>query len=440
MFRFNAGTFFMLYSFAKILMTVGLRFFYRHIYTTGLENIPAKGPAIIIANHNASLMDAALLGILLKRKAYFFARGDVFVNKPIQKILWWLHMMPVHGHQGGRNTLSANSNSFSSGRQILAKGGIIVFFPESTSHTERQLLPFRKGVFRLAFDTAAASQFSFNIPVVPVGISYDHPVNCRTTVQVHAGKPLHLLDYKEEYTANAAAALLQTCRHAQQAIHPLVLHIDNRERLSTAEQYLIISRNNHPPDRGAAWKIASTQKLETEKNICATINNATDNEFEQKRVRAGNYFDALAAAGVTDTTVSKGLRFANWEKLLLWAGFPFFLLGLLLNGLPVAIARWIADNKVYRPDFYSWIFVACYCFIYFVWLVLLLPAAFLWGWKYALILLAVMTATGIFAYAWKGWLLEYRQQKNGQSLGAERLSELKKLRNKCSFSPDTTVS
>ena len=93
-------------------MTAGLRFFYRHIHTTGFENIPSKGPVIIIANHNASLMDAALLGILLKRKAYFFARGDVFVNKPIQKVLWWLHMMPVHSHQGGRNTLSANHNSF----------------------------------------------------------------------------------------------------------------------------------------------------------------------------------------------------------------------------------------------------------------------------------------------------------------------------------------
>ena len=50
-------------------MTAGLRFFYRHIHVTGFENIPSKGPVIIIANHNSSLMDAALLGILLKRRA-----------------------------------------------------------------------------------------------------------------------------------------------------------------------------------------------------------------------------------------------------------------------------------------------------------------------------------------------------------------------------------
>src|ERR1700712_4720872 len=202
----------MLYSFAKIIMTTGLRFFYRHIYVTGLENIPSKGPVIIIANHNSSLMDAALLGILLKRKAYFFARGDVFVNKFIQKVLWWFHMMPVHSYDGGRKSLGVNNNSFSDGQKILLKGGIIVFFPESTSHIEHQLLPFRKGVFRLAFDAAKAGNFSFDIPVVPIGITYDHPVDCRTTVGVHAGRPLLLSHYKNEYIENPAAALLHICR------------------------------------------------------------------------------------------------------------------------------------------------------------------------------------------------------------------------------------
>ena len=408
-------------------MTVGLRFFYRHIYTTGLENIPAKGPAIIIANHNASLMDAALLGILLKRKAWFFARGDVFVNKPIQKILWWLHMMPVHGHQGGRNTLGVNRSSFSSGRDILTKGGIVVFFPESTSHTERQLLPFRKGVFRLAFDTAAASGFAFNIPVVPVGICYDHPVDCRTSVQVHAGKPLFLLDYQKVYEENPAAALLQICRDAQQATQQLVLHIENKDRLQTAEQYLIMSRNSHAPPAG--WKIASTEKLEKERAICTAINQATDRAFEQKREQAGNYFTALAVASMGDNLVCGTQPFPGWKKALLLLGFPLFLLGMLLNGLPVAIARWIADKKVYRPDFYSWIFVACYCFIYFTWLlILLLLGLSQWGWPYALLILVVMMASGVLAYAYKGWWAEYRQHKKWQTLSPEQCSELTAMR------------
>jgi 1-acyl-sn-glycerol-3-phosphate acyltransferase len=417
----------MLYSFAKILMTAGLRFFYRHIHTTGFENIPVKGPVIIIANHNASLMDAALLGILLKRKAYFFARGDVFVNKPIQKILWWFHMMPVHSHQGGRNTLSANNNSFSSGQQILSKGGIIVFFPESNSHIERQLLPFRKGVFRLAFDTAATSNFSFDIPIVPIGITYDHPVTCRTNVQVHAGKPLQLLAYKNEYCQNASAALLHICKDARQATNKLVLHIADKDRLQTAEHFITICRSDNPVT-ASAWKIASGQKLGDEQHICAAINHAAGSEFGNKKQQADAYFTLLSAAGLADKTTTRSFSFPAWKKRMLWLGFPLYAAGLLLNGLPILIARQIVDKKVYRKDFYSWIFVACYSVIYFFWLIVLLAISLLFGWKYAVCLLAFMIVTGLFAYVYKDWLKDNRQQKNWQLLTHEAKKELGKKR------------
>ena len=408
-------------------MTTGLRFFYRHICTTGLENIPAKGPAIIIANHNASLMDAALLGILLKRKAWFFARGDVFVNKPVQKLLWWLHMLPVHSHQGGRNTLGANHLSFSSGQQILSKGGVIVFFPESTSHTERCLLPFRKGVFRLGFDTAAAADFSFDIPIIPVGITYDHPLQGRSTVQVHAAKPIQLLHYKNLYKENAATALLQVCRDAEQATRPLVLHINERGRLQTAEQYLTISRGNATVP-GNSWIIKTDAKLQAEKVLCLAVNNMSANEFGSKKAIAEHYFAEMAAKELTDETVALHGYFPSWKKWMIWLGFPFYLLGLLLNGAPVLLARWIADNKVYRPDFYSWIFVSCYSILYFFWLLLLLVICISISWWYVLLLLALVVATGVFSYVFKGWLRQNNQHKKWQLLTAAEAAALQSLR------------
>ncbi|MEO5682878.1 MAG: 1-acyl-sn-glycerol-3-phosphate acyltransferase [Chitinophagaceae bacterium] len=408
-------------------MTAGLRFFYRHIHVTGLENIPPQGPVIIIANHNSSLMDAALLGILLRREAYFFARGDVFVNKPVQTILWWLHMMPVHSYQGGRNTLSANSNSFASGQKVLSKAGIIVFFPESTSHTEHQLLPFRKGVFRLAFDTAAAHDFSLDIPIVPVGITYDHPVSSRTNVLVHAGKPLLLSAYVKEYKENPAVALLRISKDAREAMDKLVLHVADHKRLPAAEQYLTINRNNYPVTT-TSWKITSSEKLEREKAVCSIINNTNETEMEEKQQRAGDYFTALSAAGITDKTVSSNRALPGWKKILLWAGFPFYAAGLLVNGLPVMIARRIADKKVYRQDFYSWIFVACYSVMYFLWLAALWLAGLLFGWKWTLVLLATIIIAGIFAYTYKGWLEDRRQQNLWQSLNANKRNELLAMR------------
>src|SRR5687768_4021273 len=124
----------MLYPFAKILMTIILRLFYRRIYATGLETIASKGPAIIIANHSSSLMDAALLGVLISRPAWFFTRADVFSGFLAKKLLSWLHMLPVHHHQSGRNTLQTNEHSFHKAEKILNQGGIIVIFPEGISH------------------------------------------------------------------------------------------------------------------------------------------------------------------------------------------------------------------------------------------------------------------------------------------------------------------
>ena len=74
----------MLYGFVKIMMRVAVNLFYKRIYSTGLENIPQKDAAIIIANHASSLMDAAIIGILSKRPIYFFARGDIFINRPVR--------------------------------------------------------------------------------------------------------------------------------------------------------------------------------------------------------------------------------------------------------------------------------------------------------------------------------------------------------------------
>ena len=71
----------MLYGFVKIVMKIALRFFYRRAYVTGLETIARQGPVIIIANHTSSLMDAALLGILIRRPVHFFTRADVFSHK-----------------------------------------------------------------------------------------------------------------------------------------------------------------------------------------------------------------------------------------------------------------------------------------------------------------------------------------------------------------------
>jgi 1-acyl-sn-glycerol-3-phosphate acyltransferase len=408
-------------------MRTGLRFFYRHIYVTGIEHIPARGPVIIIANHPSSLMDAALLGVLLKRPLWYFTRGDVFINRPVRTLLSWLHMIPVHQYEKGRGSLNANDNSFLDARSILANNGIIVFFPESTSHTEHHLWPFRKGVFRLAFQTMADHGFSFQLPIVPVGFTYDHPRAGRQCVQVHAGPPLHMEHYTQHYQSNPSAALLRVAKDAQDRMAGHVLHVADTGRCTAAQQCLVIHRNDHRP-RAAGWKIVSRTRLNEQQTICARINGADEAAFMAIEENNAAYAAVLNIHGLADKTIAGGSTFNRWKQGLLWIGFPLYIAGLALNGLPIWIARRIADKKVRRDDFYSWIFVSSCCLLYFVWLVALCAAAAFPGWPYVFILLPLAAATGWFSYHYAGWIHGLRQYKIVKRLPGETLEKIKALR------------
>jgi 1-acyl-sn-glycerol-3-phosphate acyltransferase len=416
----------MLYRLLKIIMTTGLRFFYRHIHFAGAENIPRRGPAIIIANHPSSLMDAALLGILLRRPVYFFARGDVFINGPVTRILSWLHMMPVHNHQAGRHTLGANQDSFSTGQKILNKGGIIVFFPESNSHVEHQLLPFRKGVFRLAFLTAAEAGFRYEIPVIPAGISYDHPRAARRELTVKIGEPILLSSYRSLYAENPAGCLLQISKDAYTRMMDLVLHIEDPDRLFTADLALEMDRSSRKIPL-LPWIQKNTTKLDREQAICRRINGWDSGKFSLIRERSVGYSGKLEALGIPDRSVARPRMPAFGDRALLLVFLLPAALGWLANALPVLIARRVADKKVYRQDFYSWIFVACYSLLYLFWIILLAEFSFLLPYPWRAWLLGVPLA-GLLAYYYvDGWHC-WRRARNWQRLGTEGQKALQEER------------
>ena len=387
-------------------MTVALRMFYRQVHVTGFSNIPEKGPVIIIANHQSSLMDAALMGILLKRKAWFFARGDVFINRPVRQLLRWLHMLPVHGHMRGKNNTDVNDSSFEAGKAILRKGGIIVFFPESTSHVERELYAFRKGVFRLGFDAAARGNQPVDIPVVPIGITYDHPTHANTGVQVHAGQALALSAYQQDYASNPAQALLRISRDAWCRVESLMLHIGNPDRFETAEQRLTIDRTDHAT-RSQPWRIRNNHKLQREQAICRGLLNEAEAIYAGKKIAGDAYFGLLKKNEISDEVVTND-KAQPGKTILLWLLAPFAVAGIVLNAFPFVLGRYVADKKVFRADFYSWIYVVGCALFYCMWVLLITLLTGLMSWWLSLALLAGMVISGLIA---RHWLLTLRAQR-----------------------------
>jgi hypothetical protein len=191
---------------------------------------------------------------------------------------------------------------------------------------------------------------------------------------------------------------------------------------------LIISRNNLH-ELHSSWKIKSGERLQHEQAVCTYINRLTENDFKQIEYEGGCYFNELEKYRLNDKTIATSFSIPFWKKLIWGAAYIVYLTGMLFNAFPVYLARQLADKKVYRKDFYSWIFVSCYSVLYFAWIVMLLLISIFLGWPYIICLLVVIIPAGLFAFYYTGWLKAADQQKKLNALPAETVVRLKSMRN-----------
>ena len=122
----------------------------------GLENIPAKGPAIVVANH-ASYIDSPLLFALLPRRARFVAKRELARHPVVRFVLGAAGVVFVERfdiEQGAETTRDLV--------HLAGEGEALVFFAEGTFTRAPGLMPFHMGAFVAAAQTGA--------PVVPLAL------------------------------------------------------------------------------------------------------------------------------------------------------------------------------------------------------------------------------------------------------------------------------
>ena len=303
----------------------------------------------------------------------------------------------------------------------------MVFFPEGISHIERRIMPLRKGVFRLAFQAAIRDNFQSNIPVIPAGINYSHPSACQADVMIHFGTPLLLNDYKEEYLANAAASLLHITKDGYAAIQKNALYVRDAAKYDLVDNCLKIKRNDYSFFT-RQWMQGTRKRLEEEKYICRNIDELLSSEQSDLQKNNNDYFEMLQLYNIRDKALSPLFKFSCCKKLMLFIGSPLFILGYLLNCLPIKVAKKITDTRVYRLDFYSWIFLTCATFFYLVWLLALFLGFMKPGWPYAIFIVLITVSGGIFAQYYLQCFKDYVQVKRVGKLQQKNPDIIKQLK------------
>jgi len=176
----------------------------------GIKNLPANGPAIVIANHNSHLDAIVLMSLFplaMIPKIHPVAAQDYFLAG---KALAWFSTKVIGIIPFKRKTDGERCHPFEGVEEALGRGEIVIFFPEGTRGEAEKMSSMKSGIAHLA------KKFP-EVPITPVflhglgkALPKGDPILVPFMVDVVIGDPLPKCDDKAVFMQDVQKAF-DTC-------------------------------------------------------------------------------------------------------------------------------------------------------------------------------------------------------------------------------------
>ena len=417
----------MLYRFGWTIMWVTFRIFFRKIDVLGAEKLQHGKPAILIANHPASFLDAMVLAVFLGRPIHFYVRGDIFAHPFVYRILTKLHMIPIFSREHGTGNLSKNKATFDRGRKLLSAGNLLLIFPEGFSRQSKQAEPFKKGAARVALQTAFDDGKADHLHIQTIALNYSHH-GFGANLFIRVGDSLELGQYENAYREFPAQAVNRLTADMQKMFEENVIHLKKGKRTETAEEVMRMAYHDHSENK-EGYFLAS-------RNICERVAEMDDETYAAFQSKLSRYHQLLTANKIDDISFSTNAGQSKSNLLNLFLLSPFFVLGTIIWWIPGKISKWITDKTVTRIDFYTSVYNGVLGFMGLIWWVLWKIVFWMTGQKLLWFLMFVSPA---FCYVALEWIDRYARHKaefHFKSLLKKDLAcidEMKQLRKEMRF-------
>lgn len=141
----------------RFLVWILVSILYR-VRPSGLENIPVKGPAVLVCNH-VSFVDALLVGGSIRRPIRFVMYYKIFQIPLLRFIFKTAKAIPI---ASAKENVDLLKNAFEQIDEELAAGHVVCIFPEGGITRDGEIQRFRSGIERIIERRP--------VPVIPIAL------------------------------------------------------------------------------------------------------------------------------------------------------------------------------------------------------------------------------------------------------------------------------
>ena len=271
------------------------------------------------------------------------ARGDIFANPTVAKILKFTRILPLFRIRNGVAAVRNNTDSIEQAVDVVHDKVGLYLFPEGRHRTKHSLLQLSKGIFHIALDSNREFGQDQPIYIVPVGIEYGDYFRYRSTCMVNFGEAINVTEFIRNSTEENEAVLMNQLREMLwERISELITYIPDDEDYDAIWEivkmknekragglYKKMLRNRATVEKVKQYK---TEHPEEAKELFAKVMKFSENRVKNK-------------ISVTSTAKKRPLVNFVWKFLLALVGFPYFAASTVVNAL-----AWIPTRKFCMPS------------------------------------------------------------------------------------------